>query len=294
MQPPPEWAPFHSSASSHNANNAIRPPRRDWRDWFIMATVTTGVGYGLYAVAQVRYCHLPHHFSPQTKTNPQRYILPLISPPTPPQLEQDKAHIDESFNKAFAFIDQLNTDTAELKASETERTEKLDTTIKDVDTVIADLKAANTRREAESRIVADQVAGLKELVPKSLEQWKQNGDARLDELGLELQSLKKLLENRVGGRSMGGTPEPRMPTYVPPPKTNGVPSTPSTESAAPESAVPTSGMTVPKRDSSSPKRGGGGRAAIPAWQMAAAAAAANKNTSAPSSTNGEGSAEGGA
>jgi len=29
------------------------PPRRDWRDWFIMATVTTGVGYGLYEIARV-------------------------------------------------------------------------------------------------------------------------------------------------------------------------------------------------------------------------------------------------
>ena len=30
-----------------------RPPARDWRDWFIMATVTSGVGYGIYVVAKV-------------------------------------------------------------------------------------------------------------------------------------------------------------------------------------------------------------------------------------------------
>lgn len=28
-------------------------PRRDWRDWFIMATVMGGVSYGLYSVAKV-------------------------------------------------------------------------------------------------------------------------------------------------------------------------------------------------------------------------------------------------
>jgi peroxin-14 len=28
-------------------------PKRDWRDWFIMATVMGGVGYGLYFVAKV-------------------------------------------------------------------------------------------------------------------------------------------------------------------------------------------------------------------------------------------------
>lgn len=32
----------------------LRLPRRDWRDWFIMATVMGGVGYGLYFVAKVR------------------------------------------------------------------------------------------------------------------------------------------------------------------------------------------------------------------------------------------------
>lgn len=29
-------------------------PRRDWRDWFIMATVVSGVSYGLYSLGKVR------------------------------------------------------------------------------------------------------------------------------------------------------------------------------------------------------------------------------------------------
>jgi hypothetical protein len=35
------------------ANFCFRAPRRDWRDWFIMATVTGGVCYGLYVLAKV-------------------------------------------------------------------------------------------------------------------------------------------------------------------------------------------------------------------------------------------------
>lgn len=31
-------------------------PRRDWRDWFIMATVVSGVSYGLYSLGKVRSC----------------------------------------------------------------------------------------------------------------------------------------------------------------------------------------------------------------------------------------------
>jgi peroxin-14 len=32
-------------------------PRRDWRDWFIMATVVSGLGYGIYSLGKVS---LPH------------------------------------------------------------------------------------------------------------------------------------------------------------------------------------------------------------------------------------------
>jgi len=33
--------------------SANRIPRRDWRDYFIMATVMSGLSYGLYFVAKV-------------------------------------------------------------------------------------------------------------------------------------------------------------------------------------------------------------------------------------------------
>ena len=211
----------------------------------------------------------------------KRYIIPLIAPPTPPQLEADKASIDESFNRAFALIEQLATDTAAIKDSESERTEKLDTTLKDVGSVIEDLKAANTRREAESRIIANQVTDLKDMVPKALEGWKASGDAKLEDLGQEVQSLKKLLENRVGRASAAPTPTGRgHPSGTEKSKDNV--STPnsrssgaSTTNAEPASTsstpAPAPGVTVPKREST-PFRGleRSDRRSIPAWQMAAA------------------------
>lgn len=211
-------------------------------------------------------------------TGIQRYVFPLISPPTPPQLEADKASIDESFNRAFALIEQLTTDTAAIKESESERTEKLDTTLKDVGGVIDDLKAANTRREAESRIIADQVTGLKDMIPKALEGWKASGDAKLEELGQEVQSLKKLLENRVGRSS--GAPAPTSRGYAngndkskdsPSAVTsaNSGTTTPNVESTSGSSA-PAPGVTAPKKEST-PLRGleRRDRRAIPEWQMAA-------------------------
>ncbi|KAL8813747.1 MAG: hypothetical protein Q9223_006959, partial [Gallowayella weberi] len=157
----------------------LEPPRRDWRDYFIVATLTSTLGYSLYALSR-------------------RYILPLISPPTPPQLESDKASIDTSFSRAFALIDQLATDTSQVKKSEEERTKKLDTSLDAVNKVVEDLKEGNKKRELENRMIADQVHSLRDFVPKALEGWKAQSDDRLEELREEVKSLKKLLATRVG------------------------------------------------------------------------------------------------
>lgn len=145
--------------------------------------------------------------------------------------------------------------------------------------MIEDLKAANTRREAESKTIANQVTGLKIMVPKALEGWKASEDAKIEELGQEVQSLKKLLENKVGRPSAAPTPTSRgqpsgneKPKDNPPvfnPANSGT-TTPNVETASPSSA-PAPGVTVPKRESH-PLRGfeRSDRRAIPTWQMAAA------------------------
>lgn len=153
-----------------------------------------------------------------------------------------------------------------------------------MDTIIEDLKAANTRREAESRIIADQIQSLKEQVPKALEGWKANGDAKLEELGQEMQSLKKLLENKVG-RSGGGTSTPAWKNQTPPSATGNDKSkdnptsnnnsgaiTPNAEATGTPS-VSAPGVTAPKQDSSTPSshpfERSDRKATIPAWQRAA-------------------------
>ena len=158
--------------------------------------------------------------------------------------------------------------------------------------MIKDLKAANSRREAENRIIADQVQGLKDLVPKALEGWKASEDRKLEDLGMEVQSLKKLLENKVGRSGGVSTPIGSYPV----PTANGSEKSKNnflgfsstnngTTTPNPESSAPAPGVIVPKRDSSTPSSGRGDRrAAIPAWQMPAA----GKSGTASSSTNGDG------
>lgn len=154
-------------------------PKRDWRDWFIMATVVGGASFGLYMLAD-------------------RYIKPLIAPPTPPQLEQDKAAIDEQFSRAFALLDTLSNDTTALKQAEEARTQRLDTALAEVESVIAELKSASRRREDESRRISDEVRGLKDGIPKAIDSVREGSEKRLKELGKELGSLKLLMGNRFG------------------------------------------------------------------------------------------------
>ena len=239
-----------------------------------MATVVGGIGYGAYVVAK-------------------RYIYPVIAPPTPPQLEQDKASVDASFEKAFALLDQLAKDTEELKESEAKRTERLDEAMSVVESVIGEVKDGLKQRESDSRRTRDEVQSLRDLIPKAIKSHEDSTDLRLKELGVELQSLKTLLSNRVG------TAQPVRPSQ----SYSALPSTPSTSANGISPSVAEIGNTriegsqtleqaqqdgeqkfaQPDRSASSTPYGRlmNGRASIPAWQMAAAKKAqdASKDTS---------------
>jgi len=256
-------------------------PKRDWRDWFIMATVMGGVGYGIYFTAK-------------------RYIIPLIKPPTAPQLEQDKATIDESFEKAFALLDQLNTDTAALKASEENRTTRLDAALGDLESVLESLKEADRKRADDSRRNTDEIRSLRDLIPKAIEAQKEANDSRLKELGTELKSLRTLVGNRMGGATaastnggghrptgsgssaIGYTPSSTAQAVQPvqtAASTETIPATLESPTASVNSQTETAAAvpaTAPAASSASPSslvnsRFGSGKASgIPAWQMAAA------------------------
>ena len=249
----------------------------------------------------------------------QRYVLPLISPPTPPQLESDKAAIDASFAQAFALIDQLAKDTDALRIAELSRTERLDAALEDFESVTSDLKASSKRREEESRRIEDEVRALKDLIPKALEGWKADGDSRLKDLGNEMGSLKRLIGNRVGGvgkesaqpshsylaksvlqehpdsrpRSAVGSTTPSLFPQTPgsPSSANSYPPPPSANAEAAEktdeakSSGPTSPSVLPKKYGSTAsafnlENRPASRAAIPAWQMAATASGKSKDASA--------------
>ena len=236
----------------------------------------------------------------------QRYIAPLISPPTPPQLESDKSAIDAEFIRAFTLIETLSADTATLKSAEESRTERLDRALEEVESVVSELKAATKRREDEVRRVNEELRGLKEGIPKALEGHRESSDKRLGELGNELRSLKALMGNRFGSSSGGGQSQtqPQLqssqssqpqshplnpsvtditsssnstPKPYPFSPTSSTPNLPTTSSSATISSASGPGGAV---SSATPVPSQQGKAAIPAWQMAAS----RKGAGTPSGT----------
>lgn len=268
------------------------PPRRDWRDWFIMATVVGGVSYGLFSLTK-------------------RYVYPLVAPPTPERLEQDKKSIDEQFDKAFALVDQLAKDTEALKAAEAERTERLDGALSDLESVINELKTANKRRDQEIQRHRDDVQGLRDQFPKALESHKDMTDNRLKEVNAELKSLKALISQRMNSGTAAQTSgsgstssnhlRPSSGNATPVPTSSSpAPSMAATVTPAPENDENNSnGATTDASKSrdyngyvaslsrNSPAPGAAGpKASIPAWQMSMQSKGASPAASAAESSSG--------
>ena len=221
-----------------------------------MATVSGGVGYGLYYLTK-------------------RYVYPLIAPPTPPQLEADKASIDDKFSQAFDILDTLKDDTAALKNAEEERKARVDAALAEVESVVQDLKNAGKRREDESKRVGDEVRGLRDLIPKALEGQKESQKKALEDLQTELKSLKQLVMNRTA---------PARPSYVPSGNIGTPPLDPGAAAAASSSLaggassqpMPGSGGNVLGggllgKEPFSRGPGAGGKPSIPSWQIASRA-----------------------
>lgn len=237
-----------------------------------MATVVGGAGYGLYWTAK-------------------RYVYPLIAPPTPPQLEQDKASIDASFEKTFALLEQLTSDTEELKNSEKTRTERLDHALAEVESVIGKMKEANESRESEAKRMAKELEEIRDSIPQAIQREKEAMDGRVKDLAVEMKSLKTLVSNRMGSQPQTQNQRPVPGSFnsqsAQTPSTNGVngATTPTPQTNGSSSPTPPvengssnfqgAANVLSKDNEAKPQNSPyssrmlSGKAAIPSWQLAA-------------------------
>lgn len=234
-----------SSGNYFSSSSFIQPspplPPRDWRDYFVMATVSAGIGYGIYEVAK-------------------RYVLPLIVPPTPASLEADKVALEAEFSRVESLLEQLKSDSDEVKEAERKRSEKFNDLVTQVEEAVELVKTQTQLRNSDMKLVKSQVENIKDMLPKSLEKHRELQDSALNDLQDELKSLKQLLGNRM----KIATPEPHPYKIA----TNN-------QIRNSQSPSPAESTTVSNANGTNDTNGTNGsgsstpRAGIPAWQLAA-------------------------
>lgn len=253
------------------------PPmsQRDWRDWFIMAIVSSGFSWAAYLIAK-------------------RYVLPLISPPTPTQLDTDKETISAQFDQVQEMLSILQKDTEQVKEQNAEQNKKIEDSLSEVDAAVRDMQEKAARRETDIRRLGLELDQIRDLIPKAIGAVKSAQGEALSDLGGELRSLKTLLQNRLKATS---APFSSTNSNSSTPVSNSAPSTSNTISsntsssstAAPVTGTSSTGSVTAVAPSNAKStttdplarfsaRGGNG---IPDWQKSAPSVPSASNSQGP-------------
>ena len=92
--------------------------------------------------------------------------MPLIKPPTPSELESDKALVTARFDEAQQILEALKAETTELKESQEKQRQKVEETLQSVEKAISELQESGNRREADIRGFKADIDAIRELIPR--------------------------------------------------------------------------------------------------------------------------------
>lgn len=152
-------------------------PERSWKDYFIMATATAGVTYGLYQVVS-------------------KYLVPSIIPPSQSTIEDDKTRMEEEFIKIDKLLEQLSTDQSDIKEQNENKLKEIDVVIENVNDFLAKYNKDKLSFDDDLRLMKSEIQNLKNSVEKNMDMTKDSVKFELSEITAELDSLKQLLRSR--------------------------------------------------------------------------------------------------
>lgn len=218
-------------------------PQRNWKDYFVMATVSVGVAYGLYEVAK-------------------RYVLPAIMPPTPPALEADKQALEAEFERTESLVEQLAKDMESVKEAESERSRQFEEIMAEAREVVGSIKPQVEDRRKEAKLASANIESMKDLLPKSLGAYSDSQSHAIRELQDELQSLKSLITNRL---RTSGAPRPIPPASSVPSSLPAKDAVAANDTKEDSDSSHNNFIPNPGSSSSQTRKPSG----IPAWQLAA-------------------------
>jgi peroxin-14 len=92
--------------------------------------------------------------------------VPLIKPPTPAELEEDKALVTAKFDEAQQILESLKRETTELKESQEKQRQRVDEALDSVEKAVTELKESGNRRESDIRAFKSDIDAIRELIPK--------------------------------------------------------------------------------------------------------------------------------
>lgn len=172
-------------SNDRRANNVDEPnyiyetlppplPQRDWKDYFVMATVTAGLVYGVFEVTK-------------------RYVIPNILPESKSKLEQDKDEIKNQFDKIDQVLNAIEIEHKEFKEQEQKKLDELDTTVEQLETLLDESRKSREQMDDDFRLLKLEMATLQSSLDKFI--TNNNGGKELDTINQELISLKNLIKN---------------------------------------------------------------------------------------------------
>ncbi|KAL3241540.1 Pex14p [Nakaseomyces bracarensis] len=170
---------------------AVPPPlpRRDWKDYFIMATATAGLLYGAYEVTR-------------------RYVVPNLLPETTSKLERDKEEIKKEFEKVDKVLMAIQDEQTEFKEKEQEKLGELDEVISELKIALKETTHTKEKMEDDFRLLKLEITSLQNSIDKFM---SDNSSVKeIETLTREVQSLKNLINvAKNNSRRDAMSPEPK-------------------------------------------------------------------------------------
>ncbi|CCH58839.1 hypothetical protein TBLA_0A10610 [Henningerozyma blattae CBS 6284] len=155
-------------------------PKRDWRDYFVVATATAGVAYGIYELTR-------------------HYIIPSILPERQSKLENDKKEIEQEFSKIDKSLEKMEQEQKLFQEQENEKLKDLDETIDELKDTIMKTTRTREKIENEFKILKLEITNLQNTVDKFI--TGNDSIKEFEKVKQEISSLKTLMENLKGSNS---------------------------------------------------------------------------------------------
>ncbi|ODV84273.1 hypothetical protein CANARDRAFT_29421 [[Candida] arabinofermentans NRRL YB-2248] len=223
--------------------NAPPLPERDWKDYFVMATATAGISYGVYQIVK-------------------RYVVPKILPPSKSQLEKDKESIDQEFMRVEALLEKFEEDQKEFYESQEAKSKKIDDTLTDIAEIISKTNEKNLSNEETLKYLKLEIESIKTTLMKSLDNQKSTINSELSSIEKQVQEIKLTIKSKPTISGSATTPNlsqftNRSSALQTPPNDTSLSNSPVSESnlAAINSSIPPASSIPSIKDILSKEKG---------------------------------------